>query len=104
MLIFALNNISVFDEQAKRICEYRGALINAMQKIKDIQVFPSEANFILFKTLRIDAELVFKRLIENKIMIKNVADNNLLENCLRVTVGTEKENQIFIAALKSVIE
>ena len=98
--VFALNNITVFNDQAKLICQQREQLIAAMQKINSIQVFPSEANFILFKTLNTSADFVFKRLIENKIMIKNVASNNLLENCLRVTVGTEKENQAFLAALK----
>ncbi len=98
---FALNNISAFNEQAKLICEQRELLITAMQNINSIQVFPSEANFILFKTLNTTADFVFKRLIENKIMIKNVANNDLLKNCLRVTVGTEKENKSFLAALKS---
>ncbi len=98
--VFALKNISVFNEQAKLICEQRELLITAMQNINSIQVFPSEANFILFKTLNTTADFVFKRLIENKIMIKNVANNDLLENCLRVTVGTEKENKAFLAALK----
>ena len=98
--VFALKNITVFNDQAKLICQQREQLIAAMQDIKSIQVFPSEANFILFKTLNTSADFVFKRLIENNIMIKNVANNNLLENCLRVTVGTEKENQAFLAALK----
>ncbi len=100
---FALHNISVFDEQARRICDQREQLINAMQNIKGIKVFPSEANFILFKTIHKDAELVFNYLIENKIMIKNVANNDLLKDCLRVTVGTESENQIFLAALKEAV-
>jgi len=96
---FALNNISVFDNQAKLICRQREQLIAAMQDMSGIQVFPSEANFILFRTLNISSDVVFERLIENKIVIKNVADNNLLKNCLRVTVGTEDENQAFLAAL-----
>lgn len=98
--VFALKNFSVFNEQAKLICEQRELLITAMQNINSIQVFSSEANFILFKTLNSTADFVFKRLIENNIMIKNVANNDLLENCLRVTVGTEKENKAFLAALK----
>lgn len=98
---FVLNNISVFDNQAELIRGQREKLITAMQSISGIQVFPSEANFILFKTLNIPAGIVFKRLLENKIMIKNVSDNSLLENCLRVTVGTENENEAFLTALNS---
>ena len=97
---FALNNFSVFNDQAKLICEQRAQLSAAMQKINGIQVFPSEANFILLKTLKTPCEIVFQHLLENKIMVKNVANNHTLENCLRVTVGTEKENQVFLAALE----
>ena len=98
---FALSNISVFNQQARLIREQRAQLITAMQNLNAIKVFPSEANFILFKTLQISADVVFQRLIENKIMIKNFANHELLENCLRVTVGTENENQAFLAALQS---
>ena len=97
---FALENFSIFKEQAKQICKQRANLISIMQSIQDIQVFPSEANFILFKILESTAEKVFAHLLDQKVMIKNVANNDLLKNCLRVTVGTEKENYIFLDALK----
>ena len=100
---FALENIFVFNDQAKQICEQREILISALQNIDELQVFPSEANFILFKMRQSSADKVFTRLLEKKVMIKNVANNNLLKNCLRVTVGTESENKIFINALKSSI-
>lgn len=97
---FALENISVFNDQAKQICEQREQLLLAMQGIDELQVFPSEANFLLFKMRQSSADKVFASLLEQKVMIKNVANNNLLKNCLRVTVGTESENEIFINALK----
>lgn len=97
---FALENISVFNDQAKKICAQREILISALQDIDELQVFPSEANFILFKLRQSSADKVFASLLEKKVLIKNVANNNLLKNCLRVTVGTESENEIFINALK----
>lgn len=97
---FALENISVFNDQAKQICEQREQLLLAMQCIDELQVFTSEANFLLFKMRQSSADKVFASLLEQKVMIKNVANNNLLKNCLRVTVGTESENEIFINALK----
>ncbi|MGI9227775.1 MAG: histidinol-phosphate transaminase, partial [Gammaproteobacteria bacterium] len=97
---FALENMSVFNDQAKQICEQREQLFLAMQGIDELQVFPSEANFLLFKMRQSSADKVFASLLEQKVMIKNVANNKLLKNCLRVTVGTESENEIFINALK----
>ena len=74
-----------------------------MHALEGIRVFPSEANFILFRTLNKTAEAVFSDLLEHKVLIKNVANADLLENCLRVTVGTEKENRTFIDVLQSAL-
>jgi len=98
---FALQNITVFDQQAKQICQQREVLSNALHALEDIKVFPSEANFILFKVLSGTADSVYQNLLDNKIIIKNVSNNDLLDNCLRVTVGTEEENQTFIKVLSS---
>lgn len=96
----ALENIATFNKQTRMICEQRKRLMSAMRDISGIQVFPSHANFVLFRTLEVPAATVFNRLAERNIMIKNVADNDLLENCLRVTVGTEEESRAFLNALK----
>jgi histidinol-phosphate aminotransferase len=96
---FALQNIDVFNQQAEKICKQREALMHALQAMNGVEAFPSEANFILFRVLNKTADIVHQRLLEHKIIIKNVSGNTLLENCLRVTVGSEKENQAFIEAL-----
>ena len=98
---FALHNIAVFDQQAKQICQQREALFNAMNAMQEIHAFPSQANFILFKVLKGSANDVYENLLENKIIIKNVSNNDSLQNCLRVTVGMEDENQAFLKALTS---
>ncbi len=100
--LFALQNISEFDNQAKLICQQRSLLSDAMQTMNNIQVYSSEANFILFKTLQKEANSIFQHFVENKIMIKNVSNDDLLKNCLRVTVGTEQENQAFLTTLETV--
>ena len=97
----ALENIAIFNKQTRMIREQRELLVSAMHGISGIQVFPSQANFVLFRTLGVSATMVFNRLVKRNIMIKNVADNDLLENCLRVTVGAEEENQAFLNALKA---
>lgn len=102
---FALQNISLFNEQAKQICQQREELLKALHAMKNIHVFPSQANFILFKVLKGTAISVYESLLNKKIIIKNVSNsdsgNSLLEDCLRVTVGTEEENRAFIKALDS---
>lgn len=72
-------------------------------KMKEIQlvqnIYPSDANFILFKVN--DADAVYNYLLSKQVIIRNRDKAPLLKGCLRVSVGTPHENEIFIEALKS---
>ncbi len=95
-----LDNVGELDQQAKLIRDEREALIEKMQGIKDLQVFPSQANFILFRVLNKNANDVFESIKQSGVLIKNMrADDGLLKNCLRVTIGTPDENRAFVSAL-----
>ncbi len=102
---FALQHISVLNEQTQRICLDRTALLTALQSMKGLQVFPSQANFILFRTPVGRAQGIFDELKLNKVLIKNLSGvGGLLRDCLRVTVGTAQENEVFLAALRSALQ
>lgn len=95
---FLLDHMPVFEAQASQICEQRTALITALQKLPNVWVFPSDANFILIKVP--DASGVFNKLFEQKVLVKNVSKmHDLLTNCLRITVGSPAENKLFIDVL-----
>ncbi len=97
---FVLENISVLDQQAKLIRDEREGLLEKMEAMPALQVFPSQANFILFRVLNKNANDVFESIKQSGVLIKNMrADAGLLKNCLRVTVGTPNENEAFVAAL-----
>jgi histidinol-phosphate aminotransferase len=99
-----LDNIDVLDAQAKLIREQREYVLQQMQQIEGLEVFPSQANFILFRVLSGDAGDVFDSIRAAGVLIKNMkATEGLLSNCLRVTIGTAEENQAFISALKAAI-
>jgi histidinol-phosphate aminotransferase len=68
-----------------------------------VEVFPTDANFILFRMTRgYMADKVFQELKKRGILIKNLDGSHpLLKNCLRVTVGTPAENVQFLEALQS---
>jgi histidinol-phosphate aminotransferase len=64
-----------------------------------VSAFPSEANFILFRT--VVAESTYQGLKQRGILVKNLhGAHPSLEGCLRVTVGTPDENDRFLAALR----
>jgi len=98
---FALQHQSVLDEQTQRITRDREQLLSEMRHLKEIEVFPSHANFILFRTADGKADTVFQSLKQHKVLIKNLSHaGGLLHDCLRVTVGSPEENAAFLAALR----
>lgn len=61
------------------------------------KVYPSDANFILIKVP--DANKTYNQLVEKGIIVRNRNSISLCQGCLRITVGTEKENKKLIEEL-----
>ena len=90
----------ILEQQAAIIREQRTRLMQALEQIAGITVFPSAANFILLRVA--NADKVFEGLKQRGILIKNLSRAHpQLQNCLRVTVGTPDENQQFLTALNA---
>jgi histidinol-phosphate aminotransferase len=88
----------VLEAQAAAIRSERETLFEALGRQRGVTAFASRANFILFRVR--DAAGVFERLKQHKVLIKNLHGSHpLLAGCLRVTVGTPRENQTFLSAL-----
>jgi len=101
---FIIQNISLLEQQAEQIRNDREVMLQALTEMSGIEAWKSEANFILFRVSVPGAEKVHKELLSQKILIKNLHGvHSLLENCLRVTVGSKRENDAFISALKSIL-
>jgi len=83
----------------EKILQERKRLTQQLDEIDGIEPFPSDANFILFR-VESDAEAVFSKLLENGILIRNLNEPGLLQNCLRVTVGKSEENDAFLDVLR----
>ena len=98
--VLALAHRDVFDAQARQIRTARAALDAGLRRFGQLVVYPSEANFILFRVPAGRAGEVFDALKQAGILIKNL-DGTLpaLRDCLRVTVGQPQENAAFLAAL-----
>lgn len=91
---------NVNDDYKKEVINERTKLAKALSEMPFVvKVYPSEANFILVKT--IDANSIYNQLLEKKIIVRNRTNEPLCENCLRITVGTPEENQILINELKN---
>ena len=101
--IFALRHYAIFEEQTRRIRANRAELAKKLSKLNGVRVWPSQANFILFRVT--DAQTVFNRLREQGILIKCLHGSHpFLDNCLRVTVGTSQENEIFLKKFSALLQ
>ena len=93
----ALEKKGLMRQYVKSIISEREKLFKELTDIKGIVVYPSEANFILFKVQ--DADGVYQSLLKKGVLVRNM--KGAVDGCLRVTVGTPEENKIFIRALKN---
>ena len=99
---FALQNQKILDEQTAHIRADRDAMYDELSVLEGVEAFPSQANFILFRTREGEANRIFTALKQDKILIKNLSSaGGLLRDCLRVTVGTPDENAAFLVSLKN---
>jgi histidinol-phosphate aminotransferase len=101
---FALAHAAAFDAQCARLRHERESLYQALTTLPGIEVWPSRANFLLFRSYTRPADDLYVGLKAEGILIKNLdRAGAALKGCLRVTVGTPAENQAFLAALEKVL-
>ena len=95
----ALNKADEFEENLQKILTEKAKLIQELKMIKMVKkIYPSDANFLLVEVE--NANEVYSKLIDKQIIIRN--RNSVVENCVRITVGTAEENIKLINALKSI--
>jgi histidinol-phosphate aminotransferase len=74
-------------------------LIGELKRIEFVQkIFPSNANFLLVKLK--NASEIYNLLNSKGIRVRIRSDHKRLKNCLRITIGTAKENLMLIKTLK----
>ena len=89
-------------ERVGLIRDERERVFGALRKIDGVCPYPSHANFILFEVD--NPGRVFDGLIERGILIRNVTGYPLLENALRVSIGTAEDNTRFLNALEQTLK
>jgi histidinol-phosphate aminotransferase len=85
-------------EHLRWVMEERDRVLAAMEEADGIELFRTDANFVLFRAAE-GAQVVFDRLLDAGVLIRNLDRPGLLRDCLRVTIGTPAENTAFLGAL-----
>ena len=101
--LLALEHTEAMEARVARLVESRGDLQDQLHQL-DLDVWPSEANFILFRPRRRNAAAVWQGLVDRSVLVRDCSSWPRLEGCLRVTVGSPAENDRFLTALRAVLE
>ncbi len=88
----------VFEGEIREIVRQRDVLMHGLSSIEGVEVFPSEANFVLFRMAH--ASAVWRDLLHgHDILVRDFSRTPQLEDCLRVSVGSPAENAAFLSAM-----
>ncbi len=97
----ALQEVGMVNDMIKELVAMRGALAKVFQQIPVVEkVYPSDANFLLVKVK--NASSVYNYLLTKGIVVRDRSNVQLCEGCLRITIGTEKENTLLVDALAAI--
>ncbi len=95
----ALANQYQVEKWVKTTLDEREKLIEKLSQLKMVRhIYPTDANFVLVKVD--DANATYKNLVEKGIIVRNRSSVSLCLGCLRITIGTNQENDTLIEELK----
>ncbi len=98
----ALEHVDAMEERVSRLVEERGRVETALRDLP-CEVWPSAANFILFRPTTVAGAEVWQRLVERSVLVRDCSSWPRLDGCLRVTIGTRDEDDRFLASLREVL-
>ena len=90
-----------FKEMVKKVVDTRTWFVKEIEAL-GFTVLPSSANFVFATHKTIPAKEIFEKARENKIFVRYF-DKPRIDNYLRISIGTDKEMQLFVAFLKTLL-
>src|SRR6185295_3158370 len=102
-----LQNKKVLDAQAAKVLAERERVWPELQRVAGLSVFPSAANFFLARVAgpKGAGTRAYESLKAQGVLVKDFSGGHpLMENCLRLTIGTPEENRILVAALREALK
>ncbi|MDR0560653.1 MAG: histidinol-phosphate transaminase [Prevotellaceae bacterium] len=95
--IEALNSSREFTERKNTILAEKKKMRTELSKMPCVKhIYKSDANFFLVEFD--NANKTYSKLIDQKIITRN--RSSVIDNCIRITVGTPEENETLLNALK----
>ena len=98
----ALDFVDEMEQRISQLTEERGRVEAALRELP-CEVWPSSANFILFRPTSLDGSDVWQQLLDRSVLVRDCSAWPRLDGCLRVTVGTSHEDDQFLDALREIL-
>ena len=100
----ALDEWEVLRANVEKIVASREDLLYRLYRIPGVRPYPSKANFVLLELTEADPRTVFESVYRRGCLVRDVTSYPRLQRCLRVSVGSEPENEVFLSALRHALE
>jgi len=95
-------NSKIKDEYIRSIIKERERLKNQLETLPGVEkIFKSDANFLLIKCR--NPKEVQKKLMGKGIIVRDRSSQPKLEGCLRISVGSQEENDLLWDAIKKIL-
>lgn len=98
----AVGHVAEMEARVAELVEERGRLVAALEELP-VTVWPSGANFVLFRPDDRRGDDVWQELVDRSVLIRNCASWPGLDDCLRTTIGTRDEDDALLAALREIL-
>jgi histidinol-phosphate aminotransferase len=95
----SLADVKFLQDRVKAIIKERARLFDALQSLKTLKPYPSQANFIYCQVLKGSASELYQKLQRKGILVRYF-DNSLLKNGIRISVGKPEHTDALIKALR----
>ncbi|HET9059863.1 MAG TPA: histidinol-phosphate transaminase [Acidimicrobiales bacterium] len=98
----ALQFSAHMEAHVSAIVSERQRLVDELSRL-DVDVWPSEANFVLWRPRKKGASQVWQELVGRSVLVRDISSAPGLAGYLRTTVGAPEENSRFLAAVTEVL-
>lgn len=99
LVLQALEEVEQVNDNIRLLVDMRDALAEVFLSMPTVEkVYPSDANFLLVKVK--EARKIYEYLLTKGIVLRDRSNVTFCEDCLRITIGTEKENTLLVDAMR----
>ena len=96
--------LDLFEARTALLASERDRVFEALNAMDGVVAYPSAANYILFKLEQTDAGVVWQKLYDAGVLVRDFSASPYTPNSLRVSMGIPEQNDAFLVTLASILE